>query len=112
MSAGYGGYGGYPGQQGGYGGWNNYQQQPQNFNPYQGGGYQQTGYQQPGAYAGYGQESLSYDQSYNISYAGQAQGGPMGAPGWTEEWDPSSQRYYYFNRTTGVTQWEKPAELM
>lgn len=111
-----GGYGGYPQQQqpGFAGGWNGYQQPQQGgFNPYQQGGYQQGGYQQPAAYASYGQEGVGYDQQYNMGYAGQAQAAaPMGAPGWTEEWDPTSQRCYYFNRSSGVTQWEKPAELM
>ena len=30
-------------------------------------------------------------------------------PGWQELKDPSSQRSYYYNPTTGVTQWEVPA---
>jgi far upstream element-binding protein len=118
MAGGYGGggsgYGGYPQQQPGYGGgWNGYQQPQQGgFNPYQQGGYQQA-YQQPAAYASYGQEAQGYDQQYSMGYAGQAQAAaPMAGPGWSEEWDPTSQRCYYFNRTTGVTQWEKPAELM
>jgi hypothetical protein len=31
--------------------------------------------------------------------------------GWNTKFDPSSGKYYYFNRKTGETQWKKPAGL-
>lgn len=30
---------------------------------------------------------------------------------WQEAIDPTSNQMYYYNRTTGVTQWERPAEM-
>lgn len=31
--------------------------------------------------------------------------------GWERRWDPYSQAYYYFNRFTGISQWQCPREL-
>jgi hypothetical protein len=37
-------------------------------------------------------------------------GGPPGQlpPGWIQQWDANSQRYYYVEQATGRTQWEPP----
>lgn len=32
------------------------------------------------------------------------------ASDWSEEFDPNTQRSYFFNLVTGATQWERPAE--
>lgn len=120
MGYGYPGYaqqgGGYGWNQGGYGG----QPQAGYGMPYQQGGYQQGGYQAPqqGGYGGYGADAGAggYGGAYG-GYQQQPQMAPhaMAAPAaaqWSEEYDPQSQRYYYYNQTTGHTQWEKPAEMM
>jgi hypothetical protein len=31
------------------------------------------------------------------------------SPGWTQQWDQNSQRYYYLEQATGRTQWEAPS---
>lgn len=31
-------------------------------------------------------------------------------PGWIQQWDQSSQRYYYLEQTTGRSQWDLPVE--
>jgi hypothetical protein len=41
---------------------------------------------------------------------------PMGAPppmppGWIQQWDQNSQRWYYVEQATGRTQWDPPAHL-
>lgn len=36
---------------------------------------------------------------------------PTAGTAWQEVMDPNSYHIYYYNRTTGVTQWERPAEL-
>jgi hypothetical protein len=39
-----------------------------------------------------------------------SQGGPSPAPqGWTQEYDPRSQRWYYIERATGRSQWQPPS---
>jgi hypothetical protein len=130
MGYGYPGYAQQGAGGGGYG-WNQagYGQQPQaggGYGMYQQGGYQQGGYQQPqqGGFGGYGQDvSGGYGgaTSYGSGYAAQPQ---MGHPGmaaaaggapagvWSEEWDHTSSRFYYHNSATGLSQWEKPAEMM
>lgn len=105
--AGYGGQGGYGGQPaGGYG-----------MPAYQQGGYQQGGYQQPqqGGYGGYAQDAGGYGAGGYASGYQQPQMPPhSGAPAgvWTEEYDATSGRHYYYNTTSGHTQWEKPPEMM
>lgn len=32
-------------------------------------------------------------------------------PGWTAQWDQSSQRWYYVEQGTGRTQWDPPSNL-
>jgi far upstream element-binding protein len=95
---GYGAGGGYGG--GGYGG---------------AGGYGSGGYggqQQYGGYGGYGQQSQQYG-GYSSGYgAAAAPGGYAAAPSgqWIEYRDDQNRPYYY-NTTTGVTQWEKPPDM-
>ena len=35
--------------------------------------------------------------------------GPQLPPGWLQQWDTNSQRYYYLEQATGRSQWEPPA---
>eukprot|EP00192_Tetraselmis_astigmatica_P003663 CAMPEP_0117666282 /NCGR_PEP_ID=MMETSP0804-20121206/10286_1 /TAXON_ID=1074897 /ORGANISM="Tetraselmis astigmatica, Strain CCMP880" /LENGTH=549 /DNA_ID=CAMNT_0005473803 /DNA_START=107 /DNA_END=1756 /DNA_ORIENTATION=+ len=136
---GYGGYQqgyqqSYPGYQA-YGGYN----QQQQYQPYgQAGAYSYgQGYQQPaaaGGYSGYQQQGgyqAPASQAYSTSqgYQGQYQSGagqqaqygsdpsqaaaPAAGAGsgvWQELHDPQGRPYYY-NSQTGVSQWEKPAEM-
>jgi hypothetical protein len=39
-----------------------------------------------------------------VSYGSQ----PQLPPGWIQQWDANSQRYYYVEQATGRTQWEPP----
>tara|TARA_R110002003_G_scaffold279_15_gene18132 strand:- start:11635 stop:11997 length:363 start_codon:yes stop_codon:yes gene_type:complete len=32
-------------------------------------------------------------------------------PGWVQQWDQNSQRWYYVEQATGRTQWDPPANL-
>jgi hypothetical protein len=32
-------------------------------------------------------------------------------PGWTQQWDQNSQRWFYIEQATGRTQWDPPAHL-
>jgi hypothetical protein len=32
-------------------------------------------------------------------------------PGWVQQWDQNSQRWYYVEQATGRTQWDPPAHL-
>ncbi|ETN43291.1 uncharacterized protein HMPREF1541_02450 [Cyphellophora europaea CBS 101466] len=36
-------------------------------------------------------------------------GGPQLPPGWTQQWDQNSNRWYYVEQATGRTQWDPPA---
>jgi far upstream element-binding protein len=118
------GYPGYGNQQttGGYG-WNQsgYGAQPAGgygMPPYQQGAYQQ-GYQQPqqAGYGNYAQAEVGgyHASSYSSPYQQPQMGAHAVAPSasvWTEEFDASSQRHYYYNTATGHTQWEKPPDMM
>eukprot|EP00884_Botryococcus_braunii_P023070 jgi/Botrbrau1/9447/Bobra.0252s0069.2 len=88
--AAYGGYPGYPPQQAAY-------QQPPPAAPAAAGGY-----------PGYGAQAAA--DPYAASQA--AYGAQYGAPAspWQELQDGEGRTYYY-NTTTGVSQWEKPPEL-
>jgi far upstream element-binding protein len=93
-----GGYGGYPGAQGGYGG--GYPPQAAIYGGY--GGYPADPYaaaQQFGAGGGAG------------SAAAAAAPAPGGGGGAWQEFKDDQGRAYYYNATTGVTQWEKPADF-
>lgn len=103
-----GGYGGAPAP-GGYGGYGGYQ-------PPYGGGYGGA----PSAQGGYGADPYSqggygggYSQGgYGGGYGGH-QGGAAAPPQpspWQEVHDAEGRAYYY-NSQTGVSQWEKPADM-
>ena len=51
-------------------------------------------------------------EAYGHGYAGPPPGPPgsnmMLPPGWIQQWDANSQRYYYVEQATGCTQWEPP----
>ena len=32
-------------------------------------------------------------------------------PGWTQQWDQNSQRWFYIEQATGRTQWDPPSHL-
>lgn len=95
-AAAYGGYAGYPPQQPAY-------PQPQAANPAAAAGYPAYG-AQPAAdpYA------ASQQAAYGAQYGAAAPHAP--ATHWQELSD-SEGRTYYYNTTTGTSQWEKPPEL-
>lgn len=75
--------------------------------PPQGQGYPQHGYPQHG----YPQQ-----QPYGQGTPPVGPPAPMGAPppmppGWIQQWDQNSQRWYYVEQATGRTQWDPPAHL-
>lgn len=85
------------------------------------GGYQQgyAGYAQPGQYAGGGYQQSGYaapaaGQYSSQGYADQSQQPApavvTGGASWQELHDQQGRPYYY-NSQTGVSQWEKPAEM-
>jgi hypothetical protein len=94
------------GQQPPYGG-QPYGQQPQYG---QQGGYNQLSpYGAPQRYGQqpqYGQPQSQYPPPPPPSHLGSP---PALPPGWTMQWDPSSQRNYYIETATGRTQWDAPA---
>ena len=36
---------------------------------------------------------------------------PPMPPGWTQQWDQNSQRWFYIEQATGRTQWDPPSHL-
>lgn len=106
----YGGYGGYPAAPAAYGGY--------------GGGYGGYGAgAAPAAYGGYGAPAGGYGAGgYGAGAAGGAAGGGAAGPaagggaggGGGSVWQAlqdDQNRTYYYNTTTGQSQWEKPAEM-
>jgi hypothetical protein len=73
-------------------------------------GHAREGYPQPE----YGHDSYGTHQHYDQppqSHYGAPPPGPPGSnlpPGWIQQWDPNSQRYYYVEQATGRTEWEPP----
>lgn len=54
----------------------------------------------------YSQQPPSSPQDH---YGNSSQGqGPQLPPGWLQQWDPNSQRYYYLEQVTGRSQWDLP----
>lgn len=114
------GYGGYPGAMygGGYGG---YPAGPDMYAAYGGGGPAQYGGPMGGGGGGGGYPGPGGEGHGGPGPSGggpQAGGQPQASPaapgggggGWQEYHDEQGRAYYY-NATTGVTQWEKPADL-
>ncbi|KAL6705940.1 hypothetical protein ACN47E_006219 [Coniothyrium glycines] len=61
-------------------------------------------------------------QGYPLQQYGQSAPTPVGPPapygapppmppGWTQQWDQNSQRWFYVEQATGRTQWDPPAHL-
>lgn len=86
--------GGYPPQQGGY--------------PPQQGGYppQQGGYPPQGQAGGYYGGSPAPPQGPPAPYGAP----PPMPPGWIQQWDQNSQRWFYIEQATGRSQWDPPAQ--
>lgn len=90
-------------------------------------GYGYGGYAQPyaapqaayGAYGGYGAAADPYAAAaaggYGAGYGGAASGGAAsggGGGGTWQELHDNEGRPYYYNTQTGVSQWEKPADMV
>ncbi|EFQ93927.1 hypothetical protein CFE70_010213 [Pyrenophora teres f. teres 0-1] len=91
---------GYPPQdapQGGYG----FPPQGQGYPP-QGQGYPPQGYPQPQPY-GQAPTPVGPPAPYGAP--------PPMPPGWTQQWDQNSQRWFYIEQATGRTQWDPPSNL-
>uniref|UniRef100_A0A7S2QUF9 WW domain-containing protein n=2 Tax=Chlamydomonas chlamydogama TaxID=225041 RepID=A0A7S2QUF9_9CHLO len=100
---GYSGYPGYGAQQPAYGGYGGY---GGGSDPYAGGGYNAPA---AGSGAGAGGASAG-GGGYGASGAAAAAPQSGGSSVWQELRD-DQQRVYYYNSQTGVSQWEKPAEM-
>jgi hypothetical protein len=88
--------------------------------PPQGQGYQSQGPPQGQGYPpqGQGYQSQGHPQQQPYGQAPTPVGppAPYGAPppmppGWTQQWDQNSQRWFYIEQATGRTQWDPPAHL-
>jgi hypothetical protein len=84
--------------------------------PPQGQGYSPQGQGYPPQGQGYPQQGYSQQQPYGQGPPPVGPPAPMGAPppmppGWTQQWDQNSQRWYYVEQATGRTQWDPPAHL-
>ncbi|KAF1914207.1 hypothetical protein BDU57DRAFT_549431 [Ampelomyces quisqualis] len=65
---------------------------------------------------GYPQQAYPQQQPYGQGPPPVGPPAPMGAPppmppGWVQQWDQNSQRWYYVEQATGRTQWDPPAHL-
>jgi hypothetical protein len=65
---------------------------------------------------GYATQGYPQQQPYGQGPPPVGPPAPMGAPppmppGWVQQWDQGSQRWYYVEQATGRTQWDPPSNL-
>ncbi|RMZ67410.1 WW Rsp5 WWP [Pyrenophora seminiperda CCB06] len=91
-------------------------QQPPQGQVYPPQGAPQAGYGYPPQGQGYPSQGYPPQQPYGQPPTPVGPPAPYGAPppmppGWTQQWDQNSQRWFYIEQATGRTQWDPPSNL-